>query len=204
MRAENLLFPELMAEPEPPGFRYGENFVTQEEEIALAASVGQLDLRPFEFHGYLGNRRVASFGLQYDYSRRSVEPAGAMPAFLNDLLLRVAEFAGSDAGAFQQVGVNEYRPGAAIGWHKDKPQFGIVVGVSLLGPAMMRFRRAEGSLWERISHELMPRSVYILSGAARAEWEHSIPPVSDLRYSITFRTLAESFGIGKGRDSQAG
>ena len=190
MRAEDLLFPELMEQPEPPGFRYGENFVTEEEEIALAASVGQLDLRPFEFHGYLGNRRVASFGLKYDYSRRSVEPAGAMPAFLNELLLRVAEFAGSEAGAFQQVGVNEYRPGAAIGWHKDKPQFGIVVGVSLLAPAMMRFRRAEGRRWERISHEVTPRSIYILSGEARAEWEHSIPPVSDLRYSITFRTLA--------------
>ena len=200
MGGENLLFPEMKAGP--PGFRYHENFVSEEEETALAASLGQLDLRPFEFHGYLGNRRVASFGLKYDYSRRSVEPAGAMPAFLNELLLRVAEFAGSEAGAFQQVGVNEYRPGAAIGWHKDKPQFGIVVGVSLLAPAMMRFRRAEGSRWERISHELMPRSAYILSGAARAEWEHSIPPVSDLRYSITFRTLAESFGIGKGRDSQ--
>lgn len=119
-----------------------------------------------------------------------MEPASAMPDFLNDLLARVAVFAGCEAEAFRQVGVNEYRPGAAIGWHKDKPQFGIVVGVSLLSPARMRFRRAEGGRWERISHEVMPRSVYILSGAARSQWEHSIPPVSDLRYSITFRTLA--------------
>jgi alkylated DNA repair dioxygenase AlkB len=188
MGGENLLFPEMKAGP--PGFRYRENLVTEWEERALAASLGQLDLRPFEFHGYLGNRRVASFGLKYDYERRSVEPASAMPGFLNNLLARVAEFAGCEAAAFRQVGVNEYRPGAAIGWHKDKPQFGIVVGVSLLSPARMRFRRARGRQWERISRDVEPRSVYILSGEARAEWEHSIPPVGDLRYSITFRTLA--------------
>ncbi len=188
MGGENLLFPEMKAGP--PGFRYRESFVTEEEEKALAASVGQLDLRPFEFHGYLGNRRVVNFGLEYDYERRSVEPASAIPAFLNELLARVAEFAGCGPEAFRQVGVNEYRPGAAIGWHKDKPQFGIVAGVSLLAPARMRFRRAKGTRWERISHEVMPRSIYILSGEARSEWEHSIPPVRDLRYSITFRTLA--------------
>lgn len=193
METENLLFPEmkeLPTEAGPPGFRYREKFVTEEEEMALAASIGELDLRPFEFHGYLGNRRVVSFGLQYDYSRRSVEPAGKMPEFLNDLLARVADFAGFEAGAFRQVGVNEYRPGAGIGWHKDKPQFGIVVGVSLLAPAMMRFRRAENRRWKRISHRVRPRSVYILASEARMEWEHSIPPVSEMRYSITFRTLA--------------
>lgn len=191
--AQDFLFPEMKGWPTgagPPGFRYREEFVTEEEEMALAAFIGELDLRPFEFHGYLGNRRVVSFGLKYDYSRRSVEPAEMMPEFLNDLLARVADFAGCEAGAFRQVGVNEYRPGAGIGWHKDKPQFGIVVGVSLLSPAVMRFRRAQGRRWERISRRLMPRSVYILSGSARMEWEHSIPPGSDLRYSITFRTMA--------------
>jgi hypothetical protein len=109
MGAENLLFPEMKAGP--PGFIYRENFVTEEEEKTLAASLGQLDLKPFEFHGYLGNRRVASFGLKYDYERRSVEPASAMPEFLDDLLARVAEFAGCEPEAFRQVGVNEYRPG---------------------------------------------------------------------------------------------
>jgi alkylated DNA repair dioxygenase AlkB len=89
------------------------------------------------------------------------------------------------------VGVNEYRPGAGIGWHKDKPHFGIVVGVSLLAPATMRFRRAVGARWNRISHTVMPRSIYILSGEARTEWEHSIPPLTELRYSVTFRTLSE-------------
>jgi alkylated DNA repair dioxygenase AlkB len=182
---------------EPRGFRYREEIVTAEEEAALVASLGELNLKPFEFHGHLGNRRVVSFGLKYDYGSRAVKRASAMPAFLDDLLVRVSEFAGHERDAFQQVGVNEYRPGAGIGWHKDKPQFGIVVGVSLLTPATMRFRRADGARWKRISHTVKPRSIYILSREARAEWEHSIPLLTELRYSVTFRTLAETSGIRK-------
>jgi alkylated DNA repair dioxygenase AlkB len=199
---QDALFPKMEERPtqlEPHGFRYREELVTEEEEAVLAASVGQLNLKPFEFHGRPGNRRVVSFGLRYDYGRRAVEQASAMPAFLDDLLVRIAEFAGYESNAFQQVGVNEYPPGAGIGWHKDKPQFGIVVGVSLLAPATMRFRRADGSRWNRISHTLRPRSIYLLSGEARTEWEHSIPPQAGLRYSVTFRTLAEASGIREER-----
>ena len=195
---QDALFPEMEERPtqlEPHGFRYREEIVTEEEEAALVASLGQLNLKPFEFHGHLGNRRIVSFGLRYDYSRRAVEQAIEMPAFLDDLLVRVAELAGCEPDAFQQVGVNEYRPGAGIGWHKDKPQFGIIVGVSLLAPATMRFRRAESTRWNRISHTVKPRSIYILSGEARTEWEHSIPPQTGLRYSVTFRTLSEASRI---------
>jgi alkylated DNA repair dioxygenase AlkB len=188
---------ERPAESEPRGFRYRQEIVSEEEEAALVASLGELNLKPFEFHGHVGNRRVGSFGLKYDYGRRAVEPASAMPAFLDDLLIRVAEFAGYEPDEFQQVGVNEYRAGAGIGWHKDKPQFGIVVGVSLLAPATMRFRRVNGARWDRISHTVMPRSIYTLSGEARTEWEHSIPPLAELRYSVTFRTLAVASDTGK-------
>jgi alkylated DNA repair dioxygenase AlkB len=181
--------------PEPRGFRYREDIVTEAEEASLVSSLEQLDLKPFEFQGHLGNRRVVSFGLKYDYGRRAVEQASAMPAFLDDLLVRVAEFAGLAPYAFRQVGVNEYRPGAGIGWHKDKAQFGIVVGVSLFALATMRFRRADGARWNRISHTLKPRSIYLLSGESRTEWEHSIPPQTNLRYSVTFRTLSEGGGM---------
>jgi alkylated DNA repair dioxygenase AlkB len=195
MDGQGALFGEMderATEAEPRGFRYREEIVSEEEEAALAASLGQLELKPFEFHGHLGNRRVVSFGLRYDYSRGSVEKASDMPAFLGDLLVRVAKFAGYETDVFRQVGINEYRPGAGIGWHKDKAQFGIVAGVSLLAPATMRFRRARGTGWMRISHTLKPRSIYILSGEARMEWEHSIPPLDALRYSITFRTLSDT------------
>lgn len=194
MARQNVLFPELedrAAESEPRGFRHRDEFVTEAEQDALVESLQQLNLKPFEFHGHLGNRRVVSFGLKYDYSRGTVQAAGKMPTFLDDLLIRVADFAGTDPNAFRQVGVNEYRAGAGIGWHKDKQEFGIIVGVSLLASATMRFRRANGARWTRVSRILKPRSIYILDGEARTQWEHSIPPLCQLRYSITFRTLSD-------------
>jgi hypothetical protein len=175
---------------EPRGFRYREQIIDEGEEVALAAELAELALKPFEFHGYFGNRRVVNFGLKYDFGRRSVEKADDMPSFLDGLLSRAAHFAGCEKGAFRHVGVSEYCAGAGIGWHKDKPQFGIVVGVSLLTPATMRFRRPHGENWMRISRTLQPRSIYVLSGEARTDWEHSIPPFDALRYSITFRTLS--------------
>jgi alkylated DNA repair dioxygenase AlkB len=194
MARQNVLFLEMEESPtksEPRGFRYQDEFLTEAEQAVLVGSLQQLNLKPFEFHGHLGNRRVASFGLKYDYSRRSIEPASDKPEFLKNLLMRVADFAATDPDAFRQVGVSEYRVGAGIGWHKDKQDFGIIVGVSLLASATMRFRRANGAGWHRVSHVLKPQSIYILDGEARSQWEHSIPPLNDLRYSITFRTLSK-------------
>jgi alkylated DNA repair dioxygenase AlkB len=196
MATQNALFPGLESKPQrlvPEGFHYQEDIVSEAEEAALVASLARLDLKPFEFHGHLGNRRVAAFGLRYDFSRRSVETADPFPSFLVDLRNKVAKFAGRPVGEFQQGGVNEYPPGAGIGWHKDKSQFGVIVGVSLLAPATMRFRRKEGDRWVRISQRVLPRSIYILEGEARTMWEHSIPPLDALRYSLTFRTLAAGF-----------
>lgn len=174
----------------PQGFRYEDDFISEAEQTSLVDSLSTLQLKPFEFHGHVGNRLVTSFGLRYDYTRRTVEAAGEFPVFLTELRKKVAAFSGRAAEEFQQCGVNQYPPGAGIGWHKDKPQFGIVVGVSLLAPATMRFRMAAGKGWKRMSVEVKPRSVYILEGEARTAWEHSVPPVSSLRYALTFRTLA--------------
>jgi alkylated DNA repair dioxygenase AlkB len=174
----------------PDGFRYEEDIISEPEEAALVASLSTLELKPFEFHGYLGNRRVASFGLRYDYARRKVEAADGFPSFVAELRDRVAKFSGWHVEDFQQGGVNEYHPGAGIGWHKDKPQFGVIVGVSLLSSATMRFRLPTDTGWIRRSQPVKPRSIYILEGDSRTRWEHSIPPVDSLRYSLTFRTLA--------------
>jgi alkylated DNA repair dioxygenase AlkB len=189
------LFPGLGHEQEPlipVGFRYQENVITTAEEATLVAALQKLDLKPFEFQGHLANRRVISFGLRYDYSRRRVEAASEFPSFLNELRVKAAKFAGCAVNEFRQAGVNEYGPGAGIGWHRDKAQFGVVVGISLLAPATMRFRRPKDRGWARVSQTLAPRSMYLLAGEARTEWEHSIPPVEDLRYSLTFRTLADA------------
>jgi alkylated DNA repair dioxygenase AlkB len=174
----------------PEGFRYEEDVISEAEEAALVVSLATLELKPFEFHGHVGNRRVTSFGLRYDYTRRTVEPANEFPSFLAGLRNKVAAFAGRGVNEFQQGGINEYPPGAGIGWHKDKPEFGVIVGVSLSAPAIMRLRLLRGASWVRKSQELKPRSIYILEGEARARWEHSIPSVDSLRYSLTFRTLA--------------
>ena len=174
----------------PAGFRHRAAIIDPAEEAALAERLAALDFQPFDFHGYLANRRVVGFGLRYDYGRRAVIAAPPIPDWLAPLRDKVGDFAGRPAEAFVQVLINEYAPGAGIGWHRDKPQFDEVVGVSLLSPCAFRFRRKTGETWARRSLIAPPRSAYLLSGPARSEWEHSIPPVEALRYSITFRTLA--------------
>jgi alkylated DNA repair dioxygenase AlkB len=82
-------------------------------------------------------------------------------------------------------------PGAGIGWHRDKKMFGDIIGISLLAPCTFRLRLKKGSSWDRISFQANPRSAYLLGGPSRTTWEHSIPPLDRLRYSITFRTFAK-------------
>jgi alkylated DNA repair dioxygenase AlkB len=186
------LFTASLVEPEsslPEGFRYQPEFLDSCAEAQLVQMIETLELKPFEFHGYLGNRRVVSFGLRYNYDRREVLPAPEPPAFLDSLRAKAAEFGGFSPHHLKQVGINEYRAGAGIGWHRDKPEFGDVIGVSLVSPAKMRFRERHGQQWIRQVIVVEPRSIYVLSGPARMRWEHSIPPVSRLRYSIMFRTL---------------
>jgi len=177
--------------PGPPGFVYRPDAITRAEEAALAKAVGRLDLRAFEMRGYSARRRVAYFGRRYDDGARGLTDGPPIPDFLQALREKAADLAGVTPDALVHALINEYPPGAPIGWHRDRPAFGQVVGFSLLSPAVMRFRRArEGGGWERRSLTLEPRSAYGLAGEARSVWEHSIPPVAALRYSITFRTLA--------------
>jgi alkylated DNA repair dioxygenase AlkB len=176
--------------PGPPGFVYRPDLISRDEEIALAEALGRLDLRAFEMQGHVARRRVASFGLRYDGAARGLERGPPMPDFLQPLRRDAADLAGLSPDALVHALVNEYPPGAPIGWHRDKAAFGQVVGVSLLSPCVLRFRRPDGAGWERRSLTLEPRSAYWLAGEARSVWEHSIPPVETLRYSVTFRTLA--------------
>lgn len=180
------------AEASPEGLRYQPGIVTPEEEADLARRLDDLPFAPFDFHGHLANRQIVGFGLRYDYARRAVVEAEPLPAWLTPLRDRVGAFAGQPAAAFVQVLINRYDPGAGIGWHRDKPQFDKVVGVSLLSACPMRFRRPRGAGWERITVPLQPRSAYLLDGPARREWEHSIAPVAQLRYSVTFRSLSRN------------
>jgi alkylated DNA repair dioxygenase AlkB len=175
----------------PDGFRYQNELIDAAAEAALLSEVRALPFREFEFQGYTAKRRVISFGWHYDFSARHLEKADDMPAFLLSLREHAARFAEMPPSELQHVLVMEYGPGAAIGWHRDKSVFGQVVGISLLSPCTFRLRRAVGTSWERVSLTAEPRSAYLLSGPARDEWEHSIPAVEQLRYSVTFRNLRE-------------
>lgn len=175
----------------PEGFAYREEVISADEERHFAERFALLPFAPFEFHGFLGRRRVVSFGWRYDYAGRRIRPSAQLPGFLLSLRERAARMAGLAPEGLQQVLVTEYAPGAPIGWHRDKPMFQDVVAISFLASCLLRFRRQMSNGWERRSLEVMPRSAYVLRGAARMEWEHSIPPVSALRYSVTFRNLRD-------------
>ena len=173
----------------PAGFRYEEELILPEEEIALIRDIEKLPMKEFEFHGYTGKRRVVSFGWRYDFGSFSLNRVEEIPDFLKPLRLKAAAFAGLSPEQFPHVLVTEYSPGTPIGWHRDKAVFEDVVGISLGSACRFRFRRKAGDKWERYALELQPRSFYLLRGPARTEWEHSIPEVEHLRYSITFRSL---------------
>jgi alkylated DNA repair dioxygenase AlkB len=175
----------------PPGFSYDERFLSPAEERDLLDEFSGLPFEHFRFHGFEGRRRVVSFGWRYDFNGGGLQRADDPPPFLIDIRERVARFAGRSPGDFDQVSVIEYTKGAAIGWHKDRPVFGDVVGISLASACTLRFRRKVHERWARVSITAEPRSIYGLTGPARAEWEHSIPAVERLRYSITLRTLAK-------------
>jgi alkylated DNA repair dioxygenase AlkB len=175
----------------PAGFHYAPEFISRTEERRLVEHLQRLEFNPFEFQGVLGKRRVVSFGWRYDFNGGGLTKTDDMPDFLLPLRERTAGFARLQPADLQQVLLTEYEPGAPIGWHKDRSVFGDVVGVSLLSACTFRFRRKAGARWERRSFVLAPRSTYLLHGPARTEWEHSIPAVTELRYSITFRNFRE-------------
>jgi alkylated DNA repair dioxygenase AlkB len=176
----------------PGGFRYVEEFISRAEERDLIAHLQRLEFKPFEFQGFLGKRRIVSFGWRYDFNGGGLTKTEDMPDFLLPLRERAAGFARLPPSDLQQVLLTEYQSGAPIGWHKDRSVFGDVVGVSLLSACTFRFRRKAGAHWERRSLVLAPRSAYLLHGPARTEWEHSIPAVTELRYSITFRNFRDA------------
>jgi alkylated DNA repair dioxygenase AlkB len=182
--------------PALPGFRYWPDVITGGVERTLIDRIAELPLREFEFHGYTGKRRVVSFGWKYDFGTEALREANDIPEFLLEVRRTAAGFAGLAPEQLQQVLVTEYSPGAGIGWHRDKNVFNEIVGISLLAPCVFRLRRRVGEQWDRANIIVAPRSAYLLSGPSRTEWEHSIPPVGALRYSITFRHLREPDASG--------
>jgi alkylated DNA repair dioxygenase AlkB len=173
----------------PDGFRYTPDVVPNDLQQALLEAMPGLPFTAFDFHRFEGKRRTVSYGWKYDFDAQRVRKGDDIPPFLLPVRALAGSFAGIDPHRLEQALVTEYGPGAPIGWHKDKFVFGRVVGISLLSPCTFRLRRRHGDKWQRSSIVVEPGSAYVMAGDARIVWEHSIPPVDKLRYSITFREL---------------
>jgi len=182
---------DLFGEPLIEGLDYRPGFISAPEERELVAHLCAAELSPFRFQGWTGKRLTKTFGWRYDFDDSSFAPAEPIPGWLQPLRERAAAFAGVAADQFAHALLVRYDPGAGIGWHRDRPVFETVVGVSLGTPAALRFRRRRPGGFDRLSLEVEPRSAYLLAGPARHEWEHSIAPGETLRFSITFRTLSD-------------
>lgn len=175
----------------PPGMRYEEDFLSREEEAALVATVAALPLANMQYQQYTARRRVVSYGGSYDFSAQKLRTAEPLPDWLEPLRERAGAWAGIAPERFTQALVAEYAPGTPLGWHRDVPDFEDVVGISLLNEAVLRFRpypHVVGSKAPGLKIPVSPRSIYLLRGAARWEWQHSVVATKELRYSITLRT----------------
>jgi alkylated DNA repair dioxygenase AlkB len=188
----------LFDAPRIAGLDYREEVITDADEAALIGHLDAIDLSPFRFHGWLGNRKTKSFGWRYDFDDASFAPTEAIPDWLTSLRETAARFAGLQPNDFAHVLLARYDPGAGIGWHRDRDVFENVVGISLGTDATLRFRRRKSGGFDRANLDVQPRSAYLLSGEARWEWEHRIVPGEQRRFSITFRTLSD-----KGRRAAA-
>ena len=174
----------------PDGLHYVAEFIGPDLERDLIGRISALPLQPFQFGAYEGKRRVASFGFRYDYTQRRLQQAEPIPAWLAPVTNQVEAFGGPST-RIAQVLCTEYDTGVGIGWHRDKPHFDRIFGLSLGSPCKFRFRKATGGTWQRHTLAAEPRSLYMMSGESRTVWEHSIPGVEAPRYSITFRTMVD-------------
>jgi alkylated DNA repair dioxygenase AlkB len=183
----------------PDGFEYRDDFISQDEERSILGVIEPLPFAQVVMRGVVAKRRTAHFGWTYGYYSRRTEPGPPLPSFVVPVRARFAEWAGIDADLLVEALVTEYPSGATIGWHRDAPMFGdVVAGLSLRAACRMKFRpyvspsaTGDAAAPRRTTHEieLAPRSGYLMAGVARRQFEHSIPAVTSLRYSITFRTI---------------
>ena len=181
--------PDLFDTPPVPGFHTHPDVLTPAEEAVLIAAIDSVDLTPFRFQQWTGKRLTHGFGWQYDFQSGVLSRGAAMPDWLMPIRDRAAA-AGLVPDTLVQALLLRYEPGAGIGWHRDRPIYDHVIGISLGAPATMRFRRRQGERWCRANALLEPRALYHLSGEVRHDWEHSIAAMDHVRWSITFRSFS--------------
>src|SRR5688572_33491102 len=166
--------------------------VATAEEAGLTARIDAAPLTPFEFGQWRGKRMTAHYGRAYDFARGRLDEAPPLPGWLIALRNKLGPLAGLEPEALQAALLIRYDPRAGIGWHRDRPQYGEVLGLSLGADCTMRLRRRTATGFERRKVPLPARSLYRLSGEVRWDWEHSIAPLRETRRSVTFRTLRKA------------
>ncbi|WP_342671312.1 alpha-ketoglutarate-dependent dioxygenase AlkB [Sphingomonas sanxanigenens] len=182
--------PDLFNTPVIAGLTSYAAFLDPSEERALIRAIDDARLTPFRFQQWTGKRLTRSYGPSYDFQTGRLDPADPVPDWLRPFADRAADICGLPRASIEQALLIRYDPGAGIGWHKDRPAYEHVIGLSLGAPATMRLRRRDGAGWQRRTLELVPRGLYRLSGEARHMWEHSIAGVGERRYAVTLRSLA--------------
>ena len=188
----NTLFP---TEIFPPGFQYFPGFITKDEEVQLIKEIEQTELHIFNFHGYEAKRKVASFGYDYSFDKRSLSKGKDIPPQFVFILEKVAKHLSIPAEHFAELLVTEYPVGSVINWHRDAPPFDLIAGISLNTDCTFRLRPHDKEKQGRKSIISLPAercSLYVMQGESRSEWQHSITPVKSIRYSITLRTLRQA------------
>jgi len=196
MKQAEIFPPEL-----PLGLAYREDFISKEEELQLLSEIQRLALKEAQYRQYTARRRTVNYGFSYDFTHQQSKPAPPIPEFLTPLRTRAARWVGVQSQDFVQALIAEYQPGTPLGWHRDVPDFEVVVGISLAGMARLRFRPYPWSPEKKsqvFALELAPRSAYILRDQARWGWQHHVPPTRQLRYSITFRTASDKRSRARG------
>ncbi len=177
-----------------PGLSTEGEFLTNAEEDMLIARIGAAELTPFRFQQWEGKRLTRSYGWHYDFETGAFSRTEPLPKWLMPIAARAAKFADVSPDKIAQALLISYGPGAGIGWHRDRPVFEHVIGISLGAATTMRFRRRSEAKFERFALPLAPRSIYHLDGEARSDWEHSIAAMEEARWSITLRTLRDRYG----------
>jgi alkylated DNA repair dioxygenase AlkB len=176
----------------PAGFSYHEEFLSPEEEAKLISIVKDIRLHPMIFQGFEAKRKVASFGYDYSFDKRRLSAGRPIPAELGWLISKVAAHTSIPGDDFAEVLITEYPVDAVINWHRDAPPFDIIAGISLSSDCIFKFRPQDKTRQTRAATISLPvarRSLYVMSGESREDWQHSTAPVRNIRYSITLRTL---------------
>jgi alkylated DNA repair protein (DNA oxidative demethylase) len=181
---------DLFDAPVIPGLLSRPDFLRAGEERALIEAIDSVDLTPFQFQQWTGKRLTHSFGWKYDFQTGALSRGAPMPDWLLPVRDRAAASIGLAAEELVQALLIRYDAGAGIGWHKDRPIYEHVIGISLGAPAAMRFRRQDGERWRRATAPLEPGSLYHLAGEVRHDWEHSIAAMDRTRWSITMRSFS--------------